>query len=99
MEEIKVAKKRKRKISIKNFSSDLVVIFKAKLDKKGYCTWKEFTDDIGVDNSRAFVDFFMGKQCLSKEVLKKAFQVLEIPMQLLEIYTEPVIKYKIKMNK
>ncbi len=47
MEEIKVAKKRKRKIPIKNFSSDLVAIFKAKLDKKGYCTWKEFTDDIG----------------------------------------------------
>lgn len=101
MEEIKVGEKKKykKRIPIKNFSSDLVVMFKFKLDKKGYCTWKEFTDDIGVDNPRAFVDFFMGKQCLPKEVLDKAFQVLEIPMDLLNIYTEPVVKYKIKLDK
>lgn len=98
MEEIKVEEKKKykKRIPIKNFSSDLVVIFKAKLDKKGYCTWKEFTEGIGVDNPRAFVDFFMGKQCLSKEILEKAFQELEIPIQLLDLYAEPVTKYKIK---
>lgn len=87
----------KRKINIRNtYNNDLVAIFKNRLDKFGYSTWKEFTDTLGVKNGRAFIDFFNGKQCLSKEILEKAFELLKIPTELLDIYTDKVIRYKIK---
>ena len=86
----------KRKIPMKNFDSDLSVIFKNRLDKLGYSTWKELTDKLELDNPRSFIDFFNGKQCLSKETLEKTFNLLEIPIELLNLYTEPIVKYKIK---
>lgn len=87
----------KRKIPIKNtYNNDLVAIFKNRLDKYGYSTWKEFTDTLGINNRRAFIDFFNGKQCISKETIEKAFELLEIPTELLDIYTDKVIRYKIK---
>ena len=89
---------KKRKINMKNFNSDLSCIFKSRFDKLGYSTWKEFTDELGLDNPRAFIDFFNEKQCLSKEILEKAFEILNINLKLLELYTEPIIKYRIKSN-
>ena len=88
----------KRKIPMKNFNSDLSAIFKNRLDKLGYSTWKELTDKLGLDNPRSFIDFFNGKQCLSKEVLENTFSLLGIPQELLEIYAEPTTKYKIKLQ-
>ena len=88
----------KRKIPIKSFKnkSDLLTIFKNRLDNFGYSTWKELTDKLKMDNPRAFIDFFNGKQALNKHDLEFAFELLEIPIELLELYTEPVIKYRIK---
>ena len=88
----------KRKIPMKNFNSDLSLIFKNRLDKLGYSTWKELTDKLGLDNPRSFVDFFNGKQCLSKEVLKNTFSLLDIPQELLEIYAEPISKSEKQMT-
>ncbi len=76
--------------------SDLLAIFKNRLDRYGYKTWKELTDKVGIENKRAFIDFFNGKQCLTREQLEKTFEILEIPIELLELYTEKIIKYKIK---
>lgn len=86
----------KKKIPIKNKKSDLSVIIKNRLDKKGISTWKELTDLIGTDNPRTFVDFFNGKQCIKKEHIDKLFEVLELDERLREIYLEPVIRYKLK---
>lgn len=87
----------KRKIPIKNtYNNDLVAIFKNRLDKYGYSTWKEFTDTLGIDNRRAFIDFFNGKQMISKEKIEKAFRLLEIPEELLDIYAREVVSYKIR---
>ena len=85
-----------RKIPMKGIKSDLAWIFKSRFDRLGFSTWKEFTDKLGLENPRTFIDFFNGGQCISKETLEKAFKELNIPLQLLEIYTEPVIKYKVK---
>ena len=91
-----IEKKSKRKIPMKNFNSELSCIFKAKLDQKGYSTWKEFVDDIGCENPRTFIDFFNGKQCISKEVMERAFEKLGIDKELIKFFTVEVIKYKIK---
>ena len=86
-----------KKIPIKiNGKSDLVAIFKNTLIKYNFNTWKEFTDKIGIDNPRAFIDFFNGKQCLDKDIIEKAFEELNIQTELLDVYVEPIIKYKIK---
>lgn len=90
---------KKRKINMKNFNNDLSCIFKNRLDKFGISTWKELTEKLNIENPRTFVDFFNGKQCISKEILEKTLIFLQIPTELLNIYTEPVIKYKIKLNK
>lgn len=86
----------KRKIPMKNFRSDLACIFKKRLDEKGYKTWEELTNELGLDNKRTFVDFFGGKQLISKEVLEQAFELLDIPKEYLDTMVEKVIKYKIK---
>lgn len=77
-------------------SDELKKIFKAKLIFKGYNTWKELINVIGEENQRCFTDWFNGKQALSKDVLEKTFEILDIPLELLDVYAEPVIKYKIK---
>lgn len=86
----------KKRIPMRNFNSDLSCIFKNRLDKLGYSTWKELTDKLELDNPRTFVDFFNGKQCISKDVLIKTFEILDIPIELLDLYTEKIVKYKIK---
>ena len=75
---------------------DSVVQTDNRLDKLGYSTWKELTDKLELDNPRTFVDFFNGKQCISKDVLIKTFEILDIPIELLDLYTEKIVKYKIK---
>ncbi len=86
-----------KKIPIRlNGKSDLLAIFKQRLDKNGYSTWKEFTDKLGIKNSRVFIDFFNGKQCISEANIVSAFNELEIPKELFEVYLKPVIKYKLK---
>ena len=86
----------KRKIPMKNFRSDLACIFKKRIDEKGYKTWEELTNELGLDNKRTFVDFFNGKQCIPKEVLEQTFELLDIPKEYLDTMVEKVIKYKIK---
>lgn len=91
-------KAKKRKINMKSFNSDLAYIFKSRLDKFEISTWEELTNKLEIENPRTFIDFFNGKQCIKKEYLEKAFILLEIPMELLNLYVEPVTKYKIKEN-
>ena len=87
----------KAKIRLRlNGKSDLLAIFKQRLDKKGYSNWKEFTDKLGIENPRIFIDFFNGKQCISESNIIDAFNELEIPKEIFDIYLERVIKYKIK---
>lgn len=76
--------------------SDLLAIFKNRLDRYGYKTWKELTNKVDIENERAFIDFFNGKQCLTREQLERTFEILEIPIELLGLYTEKIVKYKIK---
>lgn len=86
----------KKKIPLKNIDNDIKAILKWRLDQKGYNTWKKLTDEIGEENPRVFTDWFNGNQLIKKDVLEKAFDILEIPKELIEIYTEPVIRYRLK---
>ena len=64
--------------------------------RNGFYSWEEFTNKLGISNKRLFIDFFNGKQYVKKEDMEKAFNELEIPKELLDIYLEPVIRYKLK---
>lgn len=89
----------KRKIPIKKSTlerNELAVIFKVNLDKNNFSSWKEFCDKLGLDNPRTFIDWFNGKQLLKKEVIEKAFDELKINKELIQIFCEPIIRYKLK---
>ena len=88
-----------RKIPMKNFRSDLACIFKSRLDRFGYSSWQELADKVGIESGRCYIDFFMGKQTLSKEVLEKTFEVLDIPIETLEFYVDKHVRYSIKKAK
>ena len=91
-----------KKIPIKRSSlyrNDLATIFKVNLDKKGFSSWEQFTDEIGVDNRRTFIDWFNGKQAVKKEVLEKAFDILGINKELIKIYCKEEVKYTLLNNK
>lgn len=87
-----------RKIPLRNFKTELALIFKKRLDELGYSTWKQLTDKLGLNNPRSFIDFFNGRQCLSKEIIEKTFEILDIPKELIDLYAEPIIKYRIRIN-
>ncbi len=87
---------KKRKIPMKRFKSDLASIFKARLDAKGISTWQELADKVGILKGRKYIDFFLGGNTLSEEEIVKTFEVLEIPIEYLDLTTEKIVRYKIK---
>ena len=84
-----------RKFPMRNYNSELSRLFKQKMDQLGIHTYQELADKSGVKLRRTYTDFFVGKCALTKEMLENTFKVLEIPIEDLEKYVEPVIKYKI----
>lgn len=84
------------KMKLKTRKTDLALIFKIKLDEKGFSTWEEFINKIKMSNYRAFIDFFNGKQAIKENDMIKACEELEIPLELLILYVDKEIRYKIR---